>query len=88
MSIHLDIATDTVLVYCDDCPPWAELRLSREEAELAGMAHEERCHPESYTFQNRVLSRARMSALRVRRHGGVTGDPETENHQPVTRGRP
>ncbi|GEM_PF-5496534 len=52
--IELDVSSTTILALCAECPHWYSLRLTKEEAEMEGCTHEERCHPESKDFRRRV----------------------------------
>lgn len=45
MTVRLDFTRESVVVWCDLCPPFAECALDRLGAWRLGAAHEEFVHP-------------------------------------------
>lgn len=45
MPIRLDHSERTVVVYCTDCPGWADIALNAQRAHQLAVEHERRVHP-------------------------------------------
>lgn len=63
MAIRLDLSPSSVVVYCSDCPWWADVTTTRMSAHTAAGGHEAQCHPGERTAQdNRDQYRDRHTA--------------------------
>lgn len=64
MTIKLDISPNSIVLYCEGCGHWRGLAFDREDAERRGAAHEERVHPDDWTFRRQVMKNQTRRAER------------------------